>query len=82
MFHHRKERAELLEELVISDKDATTPVLPQVNYRFTRNFTSIEIYNTESLVAFYVTLGITLNQSSFAKIILENHNNCYLIIIL
>ncbi|XP_078151661.1 uncharacterized protein LOC144546947 [Carex rostrata] len=29
MFHHRKERAELLEELVIRDKDATIPVLPQ-----------------------------------------------------
>jgi len=30
MFANRKERAELLEGLVVSNKDATVPVLPQV----------------------------------------------------
>jgi hypothetical protein len=30
MFTNRKERAELLEGLVVSNKDATVPVLPQV----------------------------------------------------
>jgi pimeloyl-ACP methyl ester carboxylesterase len=30
MFNNRKERAELLEGLVVSNKDATVPVLPQV----------------------------------------------------
>ena len=30
MFTNRKERAELLEGLVVSNKDATVPILPQV----------------------------------------------------
>jgi len=33
MFTNRKERAELLEGLVVSNKDATVPVLPQVPVR-------------------------------------------------
>jgi hypothetical protein len=32
MFTNRKERAELLEGLVVSNKDATVPVLPQVRF--------------------------------------------------
>lgn len=43
MFKNRKERAELLEGLVVSNKDAVVPALPQVRLKLIPLFKIIKL---------------------------------------